>query len=63
MSIARLIATNEWRLMRRSSVARAALFMLLTLSAIATFTSIAHREESDALRARFQAQADAEFDG
>lgn len=49
--------------MRRSSVARAALFMLLALSAIATFTSIAHRDESDALRARFQAQADAEFDG
>ena len=63
MSVARLIAANEWRLMRRSSVARAALFMLLALSAIATFTSIAHRDESDALRARFQTQADAEFDG
>lgn len=63
MSVASLIAANEWRLMRRSNVARAALFMLLALSAMATFTSIAHRAQSDALRARFQSQADAEFDG
>lgn len=63
MSALRLIAGNEWRLMRRSAVARAALFMLLALSAIAAFTAIAHRDQSDALRARFQAQADAEFDG
>ncbi|KPF91583.1 ABC transporter permease [Novosphingobium sp. AAP83] len=63
MSRTRLIAANEWRLMRRNHVARLALLMLLALSAIATFTSIAHRAESDALRARFQAQADREFDG
>ena len=56
MSALRLIAWNEWRLIRRSAVARAALFMLLALSAIAAFTSIAHRDESDALRARFQAR-------
>lgn len=63
MSPARLVAANEWRLMRRSHVARLALAMLLALSAITAFTSIAHRAESDALRARFQQQADREFDG
>lgn len=63
MSTARLVAANEWRLMRRSHVARLVLAMLLALSAIATFTSIAHRDDSDALRARFQQQADREFDG
>jgi ABC-2 type transport system permease protein len=67
MSVARqpvrLVAANEWRLMRRSHVVRLALAMLLALSAIAAFTSIEHRAESDALRARFQQQADREFDG
>ena len=63
MSTARLVARNEWRLMQRSRVARLALFMLLALATVATFTSIAHRNASDDLRARFQTQADQEFDG
>lgn len=63
MSAARLVARNEWRLMQRSRVARLALFMLLVLAVVATLTSIAHRNASDDLRARFQAQADQEFDG
>lgn len=63
MNAARLVARNEWRLMHRSRVARLALFMLLALAVVATLTSIAHRNASDDLRARFQAQADQEFDG
>lgn len=63
MSAARLVARNEWRLMQRSRVTRLALFMLLALSVVAALTSIAHRNASDDLRARFQAQADQEFDG
>ena len=63
MNSARLIASNEWRLMRRSRVAQLAVLMLLALTAIATLTSLAHRDNSDALRARFQAQADRQFDG
>lgn len=63
MSKVRRLAANEWRMMRRSRVAQLAVIMLLALSLIATLTSIAHRDSSDALRARFQAQADKEFDG
>lgn len=63
MSVARLVAANEWRQMRRSRVAQLAVLVLLALSAVAILTSIAHRDASDELRARFQAQADAEFDG
>jgi len=37
--------------------------MLIALCVIAALTSIAHRHNSDDLRARFQAQADQEFDG
>jgi len=63
MSPVRLLAANEWRLMRRSRVARLAVLMLAALSAIAALTAIAHRDSSDALRARFQQQADRAFDG
>ncbi|MCZ8170791.1 MAG: ABC transporter permease, partial [Brevundimonas sp.] len=63
MSAARLVARNEWRLMQRNRVARLALFMLLALAVMASLTSAAHRNASDDLRARFQAQADHEFDG
>lgn len=63
MTTVRLVAENEWRLMRRSRVAQLALLILIALSVIATLTSIAHRDANDALRARFQAQADQEFDG
>ena len=63
MSSAWRVASNEWRLMGRSRVAQIALWMLITLSVIAALTSIAHRDNSDALRARFQTQADKEFDG
>ncbi len=58
-----LIARNEGRMMRRNRVAQLAVLMLLLLSVVATLTSVAHREASDALRARFQAQADRAFDG
>jgi ABC-2 type transport system permease protein len=63
MSSARLIANDELRLMRRNRVAMLGLMMLLALSVIAALTSIAHRDNSDQIRARFQAQADKEFDG
>lgn len=63
MSAARLIAKDEWRLLRRNRVAMLGLIMLLALSVIAALTSIAQRDASDAIRARFQQQADAAFDG
>lgn len=63
MSAIRLIAAGEWRLMRRNRVAMLGLIMLLALSVIAVLTSIAQRDNSDAIRARFQAQADHVFDG
>lgn len=63
MSRLRLVAANEWRLMRRNHVTRIAVAMLLVLTVIAGLTSIAHRDSSDDLRARFQQQADREFDG
>jgi len=62
VSSAALIAANEWRLMRRSRVAQVAVLMLIALSVVAALTSIAHRRNSDAVRERFQAQADREFD-
>jgi ABC-2 type transport system permease protein len=58
-----IVAANEWRLMRRSRVVQIALLMITALSAIAAFTSIAHRDNSDAVRSRFQAMADQSFDG
>ena len=58
MSAVRLIAADEWRLMRRNRVAMLGLVMLLALSAIAALTSIAQRDNSSAIRERFQAQAD-----
>ncbi len=63
MNPIRLIAADEWRLMRRNRVAMLGLVMLLALSVIAALTSIAQRDNSDAIRARFQAQADQAFDG
>jgi ABC-2 type transport system permease protein len=63
MSRLSLIAADELRLMRRNRVAMLGLIMLLALSAIAALTSIAHRDNSDQIRARFQAEADKEFDG
>ena len=63
MSPIRLIAADELRLMRRNRVAMLGLIMLLALSVIAALTSIAQRDNSDAIRARFQAQADKAFDG
>ncbi len=61
--MARLIAADEWRLMRRNRVAMLALVMLIALSIIAALTSIAQRDNSAAIRERFQAQADQAFDG
>ncbi|MBC2652961.1 DUF3526 domain-containing protein [Novosphingobium flavum] len=63
MSPIRLMAANDWRLMARSRVAQLALLMLLALAAVAALTAIAHRDHSNDLRARFQAQADQDFDG
>lgn len=48
--------------MRRNRVAMLGLSMLLALSTVSVLTSMAHRDASDALRARFQQQADAAFD-
>lgn len=59
----RLIASDEWRLLRRNRVAMLGLVMLMALSVIAALTSMAQRDNSDAIRARFQQQADAAFDG
>ena len=61
--VAWLIARAEWRLMHRNRVAMLGLSMLLALSAVSVLTSMAQRDASDALRARFQQQADAAFDG
>jgi ABC-2 type transport system permease protein len=58
-----LIASAEWRLMYRSRLTMLGLSMLLALSIVATLTSIAQRNENDALRARYQQQANAVFDG
>ena len=63
MSTTTLIARDEWRLMRRNRVAMLGLAMILLLSVIAAVTAIAQRDASDAIRARFQAQADKAFDG
>jgi ABC-2 type transport system permease protein len=49
--------------MYRSRLTMLGLAMLLTLSMIATLTSIVQRNENDALRARYQQQANAAFDG
>jgi ABC-2 type transport system permease protein len=63
MNAIRLIARDEWRLLRRSRVALLGLVMLIALSVIAALTSMASRDNSDAIRARFQEKADAAFDG
>lgn len=63
MTAAWLVAVDEWRQMRRNRVALLGLVMLLLLSAASALTSIAQRNASDAIRARFQAQADQAFDG
>jgi ABC-2 type transport system permease protein len=63
MNPIRLIAADEWRLMRRNRVVWLGLIMLIALSVIAALTSIAQRDNSDAIRARFQAQANQAFDG
>lgn len=63
MTIAWLIARAEWRLMRRNRVAMLGLIMLLALAAVSVLTAMAQRDASDALRASFQQQADAAFDG
>jgi len=63
MSMVSRIAGNDLTQMRRSRVAQVSLFILLALSIVAALTSIAHRNSSDDLRARFQAQANAEFEG
>ena len=63
MSSIRLIASDEWRLLRRNRVAMLGLLILIALSLIAALTSIAQRDTSDSIRARFQQQADAAFDG
>lgn len=63
MKVIGLIASDEWRLLRRNRVAMLGLLMLLALSMLAALTSITSRDSSDAIRERFQQQADAAFDG
>jgi ABC-2 type transport system permease protein len=63
MTAVRLVAADEWRLLRRNRVAMLGLLMLAALSLLAALTSLAQRNDSDAIRARFQQQADAAFDG
>jgi ABC-2 type transport system permease protein len=63
MSRATRIARDEWRHMMRSRVAVVAMAMLVLLSIVAAATSIAHRQSGEALRQRFQAQANTEFEG
>jgi ABC-2 type transport system permease protein len=58
-----LIARDEWRSMQRNRVATLAVVMLVALAAIAALSTLAHRDASDSVRARFQAQADREFEG
>ena len=54
MSSIRLIASDEWRLLRRNRVAMLGLAILIALSLIAALTSIAQRDTSGSIRARFQ---------
>lgn len=58
-----LIACDEWRSMLHNRIAAIAIAMLVALAAIAALSTMAHRDASDAIRARFQAQADQAFDG
>ena len=62
MSAIGLIAKAEWRYMRRNRIAMLGLLMLLILSVIAALTAIAQRDNAAAIRERFQAQANAQFD-
>lgn len=62
MTTAWLIATDEWRLIRRNRVAVLGIVMLLALSTIAALTSIAQRDASAKLRERLQSFADRQFD-
>lgn len=57
------VARHEWRLLRRSRLAAVALILLIILAAIAALTSMAHRDANADIRTRFQANADASFDG
>jgi ABC-2 type transport system permease protein len=63
VSSLRLVAAQDWRLLWRNTVGRIAVGLLMLLSAVAALTSIAHRDQGDALRTRFQADADSAFDG
>lgn len=63
MSPVRLVAVQEWCQLWRNTVGRIAIVLLMLLSGVAALTSIAHRDQGDALRGRFQADADSAFDG
>lgn len=63
MSPARLIAADEFRLMRRNRVAVTAVILLVLLTLVAVLTSWSHQRGIAELRARHQAAAERAFDG
>lgn len=62
MSKALRIAKEEWRLMLRERVALVGLLLFTLLSVTASLTAWEARHTANAERARYQAQADTEFD-
>lgn len=61
MSAAFRIAREEWRLLWRDRVALMGLALLLSLTAMSTFTAWEQRQGADAERTRYQEQTDHEF--
>ncbi len=57
-----LIARDEWRLMLRDRVALLGLALLTVLTLVASLTAWESRRAADAERARYQAQANQEFE-
>jgi ABC-2 type transport system permease protein len=62
MSPTRLIAADEFRLMRRNRVAVTAVILLVLLTLVAVLTSWSHQRGIAELRARHQAAAERAFD-
>jgi ABC-2 type transport system permease protein len=62
MSVVRLIASDELRLMRRNRVAMVALGLLILLTVVAALISWTHQREISQMRAQFQAQAAQAFE-
>ncbi len=62
MSVVRLIARDEWRMMARNRVALIATLLLVLLTLVATASSFAHQRSIAALRDRHAQAADTAFD-